>query len=83
MLTMRRIRFGLFHVISIKVIGNFLENLFRLFVQQYVDNTTISHDPTSVADPDPDLWIRSCIIKVGSGSVWRDTNPDPDPGHIR
>ena len=38
---------------------------------------------TSVADPDPDLWIRICIIKVGSGSVWRDTNPDPDPGHIR
>ena len=32
----------------------------------------------SVADPD--LWIRICIIKVGSGSVWRDTNPDP--GHI-
>ena len=37
----------------------------------------------SVADPDPDLWIWICIIKVGSGSVWRDTNPDPDPGHIR
>ena len=35
----------------------------------------------SVADPD--LWIRICIIKVGSGSVWRDTNPDLDPGHIR
>ena len=37
------------------------------------------------ADPDPDLWIRICIIQVGSGygSVWRDTNPDPDPGHIR
>ena len=28
---------------------------------------------------DPDLWIRICIVKVGSGSVWRDTNPDPDP----
>ena len=38
---------------------------------------------SSDADPDPDLWIRICIIKVGSGSVWRDTNPDPDPGHIR
>ena len=37
----------------------------------------------SVADPDPDLCIRICIIKVGSGSVWRDTNPDPDSGHIR
>ena len=38
---------------------------------------------TSVADPDPDLWIRICILKFGSGSVWRDTNPDLDPGHIR
>ena len=38
---------------------------------------------SSVADPDPDLWIQICIIKVGSGSVWRDTNPDPNPGHIR
>ena len=32
------------------------------------------------SDADPDLWIRICIIRVGSGSVWRDTNPDP--GHI-
>ena len=23
------------------------------------------------------LRIRICIIKVGTGSVWRDTNPDP------
>ena len=31
------------------------------------------------SDADLDLWIRICIIKVGS--VWRDT--DPDPGHSR
>ena len=42
-------------------------------------NTTL----TLVSDADPDLWIRICIIKFRSGSVWRDTNPDPDPGHIR
>ena len=36
---------------------------------------------TSDADPDPDLRIQICIIKVGSGSVWKDTNPDLDPGH--
>ena len=29
-----------------------------------------------ISDADPDLWIRIYIIKVGSGSVWRDTNPD-------
>ena len=33
----------------------------------------------SSSDADPDLWIRKCLIKVGSRSVWRDTNPDP--GH--
>ena len=48
---------------------------------------TVSPIPVSDcsdADPDPVLWIRICIIKVGSGSgsVWRDTNPDPDLGHI-
>ena len=32
-------------------------------------------------DADSDPWIRIRIIKGGSGSVWRDTNPDP--GHIR
>ena len=34
------------------------------------------------SDADPDPWIQICIIKVGSGSVWRDTNPDTDPGHM-
>ena len=34
------------------------------------------------SDVDPDLWIRMYIIKVGSGSVWRDTNPDSDQGHM-
>ena len=29
------------------------------------------------SDADPDLWIRICIVKVGSWSVRRDTNPDP------
>ena len=33
------------------------------------------------SDADPDLWILICKIKVGSGSVRRDTNPGP--GHIR
>ena len=28
------------------------------------------------------MRIRICIIKVGSGSVRKDTNPDPDPGQI-
>ena len=36
--------------------------------------------PTA-SDADPNPWIRICIIKDGSGSVWRDTNPDP--GHKR
>ena len=34
-----------------------------------------------VKEVQPVMRIRICIIKVGSGSVWRDTNPDPDPGH--
>ena len=34
-----------------------------------------------ISDADPDLWILICIIKVGSRSVWRDTNLDSDPGH--
>ena len=29
------------------------------------------------SEADPDLWIRICIIKVRSGSIWTDTNPDP------
>ena len=33
-------------------------------------------------DADPDPWIKIYIIKVGSGSAWRDTKPDPDPGLI-
>lgn len=42
------------------------------------------HPPLYVANlPQLVMRIRICIIKVGSGSVWRDTNPDPDPGHIR
>ena len=32
--------------------------------------------PVATSDADPDLWIRICIIKVGSWSVRRDTNPD-------
>ena len=28
-------------------------------------------------DADPDPWIRIHNIKIGPGSVWRDTNPDP------
>ena len=33
----------------------------------------------SDADLHPWIWIR--IIKVGSGSIWRDTDTNPDPGH--
>ena len=29
------------------------------------------------------FWIRISILKVGSGSVCRDTNPDPDPGNMQ
>ena len=28
------------------------------------------------------LRIRIRMVKVGSGSVWREMNPDLDPGHI-
>ena len=51
---------------------------------QNVKNGLMYHMKTAerlrlkISDADPDLWIRLCIIKVGS--VWRDTNPDP--GHI-
>ena len=34
----------------------------------------------SSAPSDADPWTRICIMKVGSGSVWRNTNPDP--GHM-
>ena len=34
------------------------------------------------ADP-PDLWIRICILKVRSRFVWRDTDLDLGPGHLR
>ena len=27
------------------------------------------------------MRIQICKINVESGSVWRDTNPDPVPGH--
>ena len=55
--------------------------LFLLLFTSVWDPAPIFCQVGSVADPDPDLWIRIFIIKAGS--VWRDTNPDPDPGHIR
>ena len=51
---------------------------------QIVKNGLMYHMKTAeclrlkISDADPDLWIRICIIKVGS--VWRDTNPDS--GHM-
>ena len=47
----------------------------------YVKHTPVrglQHLPSvSASDADPDQRIRNWIIKVGSGSVWRDTKPEP------
>ena len=54
----------------------------RCFGSIFIESGSSQKSQSDPSDADPDLWIRICIIKVGSGSVWRDTNPDPDPGHI-
>ena len=47
---------------------------------EIINTLNVGFEYCSDANPDP--WIRICTIKFGSGSVWRVTNPDPDPGHI-
>ena len=44
-------------------------------------HTQPPHQLETISEADPDPWIRIRIIKVVSGTVWRDTNLDP--GYIR
>jgi hypothetical protein len=53
-----------------------------MFERWYFSYSTYVIRAVFFSDMDPDLWIRICIIKAGSGSVWGDTDPDLDPGHI-